>query len=228
MFDAEQSKKRVKKSLPSSSEREGESDGAVSTGEHSRIRTMSIIGQIEGHYLLPEGQKATKYEHLIPELVEIEESEEVDGLLMILNTMGGDVEAGLAIAELVASMKKPSVSLVLGGGHSIGVPLATAAKRSFIVPSATMTIHPVRVNGVVLGAPQTFHYFEEMQKRIVKFICEHSSSTPDIIRELMMRPDELATDIGSIIEGREAVEYGIIDEVGGLSDALAALKAMGR
>ena len=156
------------------------------------------------------------------------ESDETDGLLVMLNTMGGDVEAGLAIAEMIASMKKPTVSLVLGGGHSIGVPLATAAKRSFIVPSATMTIHPVRVNGVVLGAPQTFHYFEEMQKRIVKFICEHSSSTPDIIRELMMRPDELATDIGSIIEGREAVEYGIIDEVGGLSDALAALKAMGR
>ena len=201
-------------------------DGALSTD--TRIHCLSIIGQIEGHYLLPEGQKATKYEHIIPELVEIEESREIEGLLIILNTMGGDVEAGLAIAEMIASMKKPTVSLVLGGGHSIGVPLATAAKRSFIVPSATMTIHPVRVNGVVLGAPQTFHYFEEMQKRIVKFICEHSSSTPDIIRELMMRPDELATDIGSIIEGREAVEYGIIDEVGGLSDALAALKAMGR
>ena len=201
-------------------------DGALRTD--TRIHCLSIIGQIEGHYLLPEGQKATKYEHIIPELVEIEESREIEGLLIILNTMGGDVEAGLAIAEMIASMKKPTVSLVLGGGHSIGVPLATAAKRSFIVPSATMTIHPVRVNGVVLGAPQTFHYFEEMQKRIVKFICEHSSSTPDIIRELMMRPDELATDIGSIIEGREAVEYGIIDEVGGLSDALAALKAMGR
>lgn len=228
MFDAEQSKKRVKKSLPSSSEREGESDGALTTGEHSRIRTMSIIGQIEGHYLLPEGQKATKYEHLIPELVEIEESEEVDGLLMILNTMGGDVEAGLAIAELVASMKKPSVSLVLGGGHSIGVPLATAADRSFIVPSATMTIHPVRVNGLVLGAPQTFRYFEEMQKRIVKFICDHSKASPDVIHELMMRPDELATDIGSIIDGREAVEYGVIDSLGGLSDALSALREMVR
>jgi ATP-dependent protease ClpP protease subunit len=228
MFEAEQSKRERKKSAPAEAKTESERDGALNTGVHSRIRTMSIIGQIEGHYLLPEGQKATKYEHLIPELVEVEESDEVDGLLMILNTMGGDVEAGLAIAEMIASMKKPTVSLVLGGGHSIGVPLATAAKRSFIVPSATMTIHPVRVNGVVLGAPQTFHYFEEMQKRIVKFICEHSSSTPDIIRELMMRPDELATDIGSIIEGREAVEYGIIDEVGGLSDALAALKAMGR
>lgn len=228
MFDAEQSKKRVKKSLPTSSEREDESDGAVSTGDHSRIRTMSIIGQIEGHYLLPEGQKATKYEHLIPELVEIEESDEVDGLLMILNTMGGDVEAGLAIAELVASMKKPSVSLVLGGGHSIGVPLATAADRSFIVPSATMTIHPVRINGLVLGAPQTFHYFEEMQKRIVKFICDHSKASPDVIHELMMRPDELATDIGSIIDGREAVEYGIVDSLGGLSDALSALREMVR
>ena len=229
MSTAEQ-KKRVKekvrcKAADDSPENNADKDGAVSTD--TRIHCLSIIGQIEGHYLLPEGQKATKYEHIIPELVEIEESREIDGLLIILNTMGGDVEAGLAIAEMIASMKKPTVSLVLGGGHSIGVPLATAAKRSFIVPSATMTIHPVRVNGVVLGAPQTFHYFEEMQKRIVKFICEHSSSTPDIIRELMMRPDELATDIGSIIEGREAVEYGIIDEVGGLSDALAALKAMG-
>ena len=202
-------------------------DGAANIQtKRGKIHCMSIIGQIEGHYILPEGQKATKYEHLIPELVDIEEDADIDGLLIILNTMGGDVEAGLAIAEMIASMKKPSVSLVLGGGHSIGVPLATAAKRSFIVPSATMTIHPVRINGLVLGAPQTFHYFEEMQKRIVKFICEHSSSTPDIIRELMMRPDELATDIGSIIEGREAVEYGIIDEVGGLSDALAALREM--
>ena len=229
MSTAEQ-KKRVKekvrcKAADESPENNADKDGALSTD--TRIHCLSIIGQIEGHYLLPEGQKATKYEHIIPELVEIEESREIDGLLIILNTMGGDVEAGLAIAEMIASMKKPTVSLVLGGGHSIGVPLATAAKRSFIVPSATMTIHPVRVNGVVLGAPQTFHYFEEMQKRIVKFICEHSSSTPDIIRELMMRPDELATDIGSIIEGREAVEYGIIDEVGGLSDALTALKAMG-
>ena len=226
MFDAEQSKRKVKHVPPASPEREGERDGALSTGTYSRIRTMSIIGQIEGHYLLPEGQKATKYEHLIPELVEIEESDEVDGLLMILNTMGGDVEAGLAIAELVASMKKPSVSLVLGGGHSIGVPLATAADRSFIVPSATMTIHPVRINGLVLGAPQTFHYFEEMQKRIVKFICDHSKASPDVIHELMMRPDELATDIGSIIDGREAVEYGIIDSLGGLSDALSALREM--
>ena len=228
MFEAEQSKRERKKSAPAEAKTESERDGALNTGVHSRIRTMSIIGQIEGHYLLPEGQKATKYEHLIPELVEVEESDEVDGLLMILNTMGGDVEAGLAIAELVASMKKPSVSLVLGGGHSIGVPLATAADRSFIVPSATMTIHPVRINGLVLGAPQTFRYFEEMQKRIVGFICDHSSASPGAIHELMMRPDELATDIGSIIDGKEAVEYGIIDSLGGLSDALAALREMVR
>ena len=203
-------------------------DGALTTRSKERIHCLSIIGQIEGHYPLPEGQKATKYEHVIPELVEVEESDEVDGLLMILNTMGGDVEAGLAIAELVASMKKPSVSLVLGGGHSIGVPLATAADRSFIVPSATMTIHPVRINGLVLGAPQTFRYFDQMQKRIVGFICDHSSASPGAIHELMMRPDELATDIGSIIDGKEAVEYGIIDSLGGLSDALAALREMVR
>ena len=190
------------------------------------IHCLSIIGQIEGHYILPETQKATKYEHVIPLLVELEESEDIDGILIVLNTMGGDVEAGLAIAEMIASMTKPTVSLVLGGSHSIGVPLATSAKRSFIVPSATMTIHPVRINGVVVGAPQTYRYFEDMQKRIIKFICDHSSADEQKIKELMMRPDELATDIGSIIEGREAVEYGIIDRVGGLCDALAALKEM--
>ena len=229
MNPAEQKKKREHKKEPIgevSDSKEKTPDGAVTTGTKSRIHCLSIIGQIEGHYILPEGQKATKYEHLIPELVDIEEDADIDGLLIILNTMGGDVEAGLAIAEMIASMKKPSVSLVLGGGHSIGVPLATAAKRSFIVPSATMTIHPVRINGLVLGAPQTFHYFEEMQRRIVKFICSHSSASPDVIRELMMRPDELATDIGSIIDGNEAVGYGIIDTVGGLSDALSALKKM--
>lgn len=198
------------------------SDGATDIKtQKGKIHCMSIIGQIEGHYLLQEGQKATKYEHIIPELISVEEDEKVRGLLIILNTMGGDVEAGLAIAELIASMKKPTVSLVLGGGHSIGVPLATAAKKSFIVPSATMTLHPVRINGLVLGAPQTFNYFEEMQHRIVRFICAHSKASPDQIVELMMRPDELATDIGSIIDGNEAVKYGIIDAIGGLSDALA-------
>ena len=198
------------------------SDGATDIKTpKGKIHCMSIIGQIEGHYLLQEGQKATKYEHIIPELISVEEDEKVRGLLIILNTMGGDVEAGLAIAELIASMKKPTVSLVLGGGHSIGVPLATAAKKSFIVPSATMTLHPVRINGLVLGAPQTFNYFEEMQHRIVRFICAHSKASHDQIVELMMRPDELATDIGSIIDGNEAVKYGIIDAIGGLSDALA-------
>ena len=201
--------------------------GSVSVkNSKESIHCLSIIGQIEGHYFLPEGQKATKYEHIIPLLVSIEEDEEIDGLLIVLNTMGGDVEAGLAIAEMIASMKKPSVSIVLGGGHSIGVPLATAAKRSFIVPSATMTIHPVRINGLVVGVPQTFRYFEEMQKRIIGFICDHSRATPEKIRELMMCPDDIATDIGSIIEGKEAVEYGIIDEIGGLSDALDALREM--
>lgn len=190
------------------------------------IHCLSIIGQIEGHYLLGDGQKATKYEHIIPLLVSIEESDETDGLLIVLNTMGGDVEAGLAIAEMIASMKKPTVSLVLGGGHSIGVPLATSARRSFIVPSATMTIHPVRITGLVVGVPQTFHYFNEMQKRIIKFICDHSKADPDRVRELMMRPDEIATDVGSIIDGDEAVRYGIIDQIGGLSDAMDALREM--
>ena len=198
----------------------------VTKNSKGTIHCLSIIGQIEGHYVLPDGQKATKYEHIIPLLVAIEESEEIDGLLIVLNTMGGDVEAGLAIAEMIASMSKPTVSIVLGGGHSIGVPLATSAKRSFIVPSATMTIHPVRINGLVVGVPQTFRYFQEMQKRIVKFICDHSKADPDKINELMMRPDEMATDVGSIIDGDEAVKCGIIDSVGGLCDAIDALRKM--
>ncbi len=202
------------------------SGSVVTKNSNETIHTLSIIGQIEGHYILGDSQKATKYEHIIPLLVAIEESEEIDGLLIVLNTMGGDVEAGLAIAEMIASMKKPTVTLVLGGGHSIGVPLATSAKRSFIVPSATMTIHPVRINGLVVGVPQTFRYFEEMQKRIVKFICDHSNASKEKINELMMRPDEMATDVGSIIDGDEAVKYGIIDSVGGLSDALEALRDM--
>ncbi len=202
-------------------------NGSILTdGECGSIHCMSIIGQVEGHYILPDGQKATKYEHLIPLLVSIEESPDIAGLLIVLNTMGGDVEAGLALAELIASMTKPTVSLVLGGGHSIGVPLAASAKMSFIVPSATMTIHPVRINGLVVGVPQTFHYFNEMQKRIVNFICKHSNAKEGTINELMMRPDEIATDVGSIIDGDQAVEYGIIDRVGGLSDALEALKKM--
>ena len=188
------------------------------------IHCLSIIGQIEGHYVLPDNQKATKYEHVIPRLVDLEEDERVDGVLFILHTMGGDVEAGLAMAEMIASMKKPTVSLVLGGGHSIGVPLAVAADRSFIVPSATMTIHPVRISGTVLGVPQTFRYFTEMQSRIVRFIVEHSGIDEQKLTELMLRPDELATDVGSIVEGREAVKLGLIDEIGGLSSAMTALR----
>lgn len=204
-----------------------EKNGSVVTkNSRETIHCLSIIGQIEGHYVLPDGQKATKYEHIIPLLVDIEENEEIEGLLIVLNTMGGDVEAGLAIAEMIASMSKPTVSLVLGGGHSIGVPLATSAKRSFIVPSATMTIHPVRINGLVVAVPQTFRYFQEMQRRIVKFICDHSNAEPEKVNELMMRPDEMATDVGSIIDGDDAVKYGIIDEVGGLGDALTALRKM--
>ena len=203
-----------------------EGGGTISENGRERIQCISIIGQIEGHYILPEGQKATKYEQIIPMLVDIEERDDVDGLLVILNTMGGDVEAGLALAEMIASMTKPTVSLVLGGGHSIGVPLATAARYSLIVPSATMTIHPVRISGMVIGVPQSFRYMSEMQKRIVGFICAHSKADPETVTELMMRPDQIATDCGSIVEGREAVEYGIIDEVGGLDRALAVLREM--
>ena len=202
------------------------SGSVVAKNSRETIHCLSIIGQIEGHYLLGENQKATKYEHVIPLLVAIEESEDIDGLLIVLNTMGGDVEAGLAIAEMIASMSKPTVSIVLGGGHSIGVPLAVAAKRSFIVPSATMTIHPVRINGLVVGVPQTYRYFESMQKRIIKFITDHSEASPEKLRELMMRPDEIATDVGSIVDGEEAVSIGIIDKVGGLSEALAELRKM--
>ena len=202
-------------------------DGSIcAENERESIHCLNIIGQIEGHYLLGENQKTTKYEHVIPLLVGVEESDEVEGLLVVLNTMGGDVEAGLAIAEVIASMTKPTVSVVLGGGHSIGVPLAVSGKRSFIVPSATMTIHPVRINGLVVGVPQTFTYFNEMQKRIINFICAHSRADKEKLYELMMRPDMMATDVGSIIEGREAVEYGIIDEVGGLDRALEALREM--
>ena len=201
--------------------------GTSSEGvKESGIQVLTIIGQIEGHYISDQSQKTTKYEHIIPLLVAMEQREDVKGVLIILNTMGGDVEAGLGIAEMIASMSKPTVSLVIGGSHSIGVPLAVSAKYSFIVPSATMTIHPVRVNGLVVGAPQTYNYFADMQKRIVSFICRHSNATEESINEMMMRPDMLATDVGTILEGREAVTCGLIDEIGGLSDALGKLKDM--
>ncbi len=202
------------------------SGSVISHGTESTIHCLTIIGQIEGHYLLGEGQKATKYEHIIPLLVSIEESDAIDGMLVVLNTMGGDVEAGLAIAEMISSMKKPTVSLVLGGGHSIGVPLAVSAKKSFIVPSATMTIHPVRISGTVLGVPQTYYYFERMQDRIIRFITDHSSVTEETFRELLSRTDQIATDVGSVIDGYEAVRCGLIDATGGVSDALSALRKM--
>ena len=202
------------------------SGGVRMANERECIHCLSVIGQIEGHYVLPDNQKSTKYEHVIPLLVSLEESDEVEGVLIILHTMGGDVEAGLAMAEMIASMSKPTVSLVLGGGHSIGVPLAVASDRSFIVPSATMTIHPVRISGTVLGVPQTFRYFTDMQQRIVRFIVDHSGISEQKLTELLLRPDELATDVGSIVEGQEAVRIGLIDEVGGLETALLALRRM--
>lgn len=197
----------------------------TAAGQGLRLHCMSIIGQVEGHYLLGSGQKSTKYEHLIPLLVSVELDDSIDGLLIILNTIGGDVEAGLALAEMIASMSKPTVSLVLGGGHSIGVPLALSAKRSFIVPTATMTLHPVRISGTVIGAPQTYYYFNRMQDRILSFIQKHSKADINKIRELIMKTDEIATDIGSVINGDEAVKLGLIHEVGGLSNALAALRS---
>lgn len=184
------------------------------------IHCLTIVGQIEGHQILPEDAKTTKYEHIMPLLAAVEESDEIKGLLILLNTVGGDVEAGLGIAELIAGMKKPTVSLILGGGHSIGVPLAVAAKRSLIAPSAAMTIHPVRLNGVVIGVPQTYNYFARIQERIVGFVTGHSNVSRDKYTELMMATDELANDVGSVIYGEEAVQCGLIDAIGTLSDAL--------
>ena len=198
--------------------------GAVLEGENGAIFCLSIIGQIEGHYALEATQKATKYDHVIPTLVALEESDKIDGILLLINTLGGDVEAGLAMAELIASMDKPTASIVLGGGHSIGVPLAVSADRSFIVPSATMTIHPVRTNGLVLGVPQAFDYLTKMQDRIIKFIVNHSSVSEEKFRYLMNRTDTLVNDIGSILNGKEAVDCGLIDEMGGIREALAYLK----
>lgn len=190
------------------------------------VHVLTIVGQIEGHQLLPPTSKSTKYEHVMPLLAMVEESEEVDGLLVLLNTVGGDIEAGLGIAELIASMSKPTVSLVLGGGHSIGVPLAVSAKRSFIAPSAAMTIHPVRLNGLVIGVPQTFYYFERIQERILQFVTANSSIKRETFTKLMLQTGELAADVGSVIYGEEAVELGLIDRIAGLSDALSCLHEM--
>lgn len=198
--------------------------GIVSTPNAKHlIHCLTIIGQIEGHYILPPQNKTTKYEHIIPALVAIEQDRDIEGLLIILNTVGGDVEAGLAIAELIAGMDKPTVSIVVGGGHSIGVPLAVSAKKSFIVPTATMTIHPVRMNGLVLGIPQTLSYFDRMQERITNFVTRNSSMSAEKFRELMMKKDELVMDVGSVVDGETAVREGLIDELGGLSEAINRL-----
>lgn len=194
----------------------------------SNIHAMTIVGQIEGHMILPPQNKTTKYEHIIPQLVAIEQDPKIHGLLLILNTVGGDVEAGLAIAEMVASMSKPAVSLVLGGGHSIGVPIAVAAKYSFIAETATMTIHPIRLTGLVIGVPQTFDYLDKMQERVVRFVVSNSRITTERFRELMFRTGELARDIGTVVVGKEAVNAGLIDSVGGLGEALAKLRSLAR
>lgn len=186
---------------------------------NGNIHCLTIIGQIEGHIILPPQNKTTKYEHVIPQLVAIEENEEIEGLLLILNTVGGDVEAGLAIAEMISSMSKPTVSLVLGGGHSIGVPMAVSTNYSFIAPSATMTIHPIRLNGMIIGIPQTYEYFDKMQERVVRFVSKNSSISKERFRELMLKTGELANDVGTVLFGEEAVRNGIICEVGGLSNA---------
>ncbi len=190
------------------------------------IQTLTIIGQIEGHQEAPEGAKTTKYEHVLPLLTAVEESDEVDGLLILLNTVGGDIEAGLAISELISSMRKPTVSLVLGGGHSIGVPLAVSAKVSFIAPSAAMTIHPVRLSGTVIGVSQTFNYFERIQDRIITFVTRNSRVKREDFTKLMLQTGELAADIGSVIYGEQAVQLGLIDRIGGLADALECLHGM--
>lgn len=204
-------------------------NGSVTTKSNGQtIHCLTIIGQIEGHYTLPSQNKTTKYEHVIPQIVAVEEDPEIDGLLILLNTVGGDVEAGLAIAELVAGMKKPTVSLVLGGGHSIGVPLAVAAKQSFIAASASMTIHPVRMNGLVLGIPQTLEYFQRMQDRITNFVTANSNMSQERFTSLAMNTQELVMDVGTVLDGPAAVEEGLIDALGSLSDAMDYLNQMVR
>ena len=202
--------------------------GTVLEGEEGEIFCLSIIGQVEGHYAMEGGQKATKYDHVIPTLVALEESDKIDGILILINTLGGDEEAGLAIAEVIASLTKPTASVVLGGGHSIGVPLAVSADRSFIVPSATMTIHPVRTSGVVLGVPQSFNYLERMQDRIINFIVGHSSVKEEKFREMITRTDVLVNDVGSLLDGIEATRCGLIDEIGGIKEAIAYLKSVSK
>ena len=198
----------------------------ITKSSSGNIYTLTIIGQVEGHQVLPENVKTTKYEHVLPLLAGIEESEDIDGLLLLLNTVGGDIEAGLAIAEMIAGMKKPTVSLVLGGGHSIGIPLAVCTKKSFITPTASMTVHPVRMTGLVVGAPQTFRYFQRIQEQIADFVTENSGISREKFEGYMMATGEMATDVGTILYGKEAVASGLIDELGGLNDALSCLHQM--
>lgn len=207
-------------------ERINDLGAAVTSTKQGSIYTLTIIGQIEGHQTAPETVKTTKYEHILPLLANIEESEDVAGLLLLLNTVGGDVEAGLAIAAMIAGMKKPTVSLVLGGGHSIGIPLAVCTKQSFIAPTASMTVHPVRMSGTVVGAPQTYRYFQQIQEAITDFVTANSKITKEMFQSYMMATGEMATDVGTILYGKEAVASGLIDCMGGLSDALSALHAM--
>lgn len=198
----------------------------ITKTSRGNIYTLTIIGQVEGHQVAPETVKTTKYEHILPLLAGIEESDEVDGLLLLLNTVGGDIEAGLAIAEMISGMKKPTVSLVLGGGHSIGIPLAVCTKKSFITPTASMTVHPVRMTGLVVGAPQTYRYFQRIQEQIADFVTANSGISREAFEQFMMATGEMATDVGTILYGREAVESGLIDSLGGLSDALEELHRM--
>ena len=198
----------------------------ITNGKDGKIYTLTIIGQVEGHQVVPENYKTTKYEHVLPLLAGIEESDDIDGLLLLLNTVGGDIEAGLAIAEMIAGMKKPTVSLVLGGGHSIGIPLAVCTKKSFITPTASMTVHPVRMTGLVVGAPQTFRYFQRIQEQIVEFVANNSRIEKARFEQFMMATGEMATDVGTILYGKEAVASGLIDKLGGLNDALSALHRM--
>ncbi|MBE6934214.1 MAG: peptidase S14 [Ruminococcaceae bacterium] len=198
----------------------------VTKSKNGKIYTLTIIGQVEGHQVLPENCKTTKYEHVLPLLAGIEESDDIDGLLLLLNTVGGDIEAGLAIAEMIAGMKKPTVSLVLGGGHSIGIPLAVCTKKSFITPTASMTVHPVRMTGLVVGAPQTFRYFQRIQEQIADFVTANSKIPKAEFEHYMMATGEMATDVGTILYGKEAVASGLIDKLGGLNDALSALHRM--
>ena len=198
----------------------------ITKGKEGNIYTLTIIGQVEGHQVLPENCKTTKYEHVLPLLAGIEESDDVDGLLLLLNTVGGDIEAGLAIAEMIAGMKKPTVSLVLGGGHSIGIPLAVSTNKSFITPTASMTVHPVRMTGLVVGAPQTFRYFQRIQEQIVEFVVNNSKIEREKFEQFMMATGEMATDVGTILYGKEAVASGLIDKLGGLNDALSSLHRM--